>query len=358
MLPLPDEHNLVGFDYAGLQSRRCRFGNGALTTYAHDSAARLIEIAHDSPTEPRLKLQYLFDAVSNVRIRNDMSPSETVKEAFAYDSLYRLVNEGQHTSGFFDPAPLKPAAATVPPPDPIPHRQAVIDALIGTLTLPVTPTTYEYDLVGNREKEREGSEISYIPNVLDQYEEISDLTNGVTTTTHPRYDANGNLKDDEHRNYIYDSLNRLVQVSEGGVAIAEFFHDARGRRILELANGVATQLICNGNNLVSEYQDGDLLAQYVHNAGVDRPVQVAAEGSEHWYHTDLVGSVRLLTDQNGGESMIYQYTPFGKLRNDPGSAVYNPLRYTARRLDEVLDTYDFRARQYDPELGRFLQRGS
>jgi RHS repeat-associated protein len=351
----PDEHDLVAFDYAGLQRRRCRLGNGTLTSYAHDSAARVIEIAHASPTEPLLKVQYLFDPVSNVRIRNDTSPSETVKELFAYDSLYRLVNEGQHTAVLFDPTPLAPASTLVP--GPIPNRQADINTRIGSLTLPVNPTTYEYDLVGNREKERDGSEISYRPNDLDQYFEITDLANGVPTTTHPFYDANGNLKDDDHRKYIYDSLNRLVEVSEGGVALAKFFHDASGRRILELANGRAIQLICNGNNLIAEYQDENLLAQYVYDAGVDRPVQIAAEGSEHWYHLDLVGSVRMLTDQQGhvDESTSYQYAPFGKLLN-AGDGVFNPLRYSARRLDEVLGTYDYRARQYDPELGRFLQR--
>ncbi len=350
----PDVHDVVTrIEYAGLQRSRCRFGNGAVATYAHDGAARVIEIVHSSPIEPLLRIQYLFDSISNVRIRNDVDTSNTMREAFAYDSLYRLVNEGQHTDVLFDPTPLAPASTLVS--GPIPNRQADINLLIGPLTLPVDPITYEYDLVGNRERERDGSEINYVPNELDQYESL-EITNGVNTTTHPRYDANGNLKDDdEQRKYIYDSLNRLVQVSEGGVTV-EFFHDASGRRIMELVNGSATQLICDGDNLIAEYSDGSLLAQYVHNDGIDRPVQIVAEGNEHWYQTDLVGSVRLLTNQTGNEVVNYRYTPFGEMAATPAGGPYNPLGYTARRLDLTLGTYDYRARQYDPELGRFLQR--
>ncbi len=351
----PDVHDIVSkIDYTGFRRVRCHFGNGAGTTYAHDGAARVIEIAHTSPAGPFLKIQYLFDAVGNVRIRKDIKASGDIGEAFAYDSLYRLVNEDQKDIQTFDPIPLAPAPAVLSVP--IPNRQAELDVLIGSLALPPNPHTYDYDLVGNRDEEKDGNEIDYAVNELDQYTDIANLTTGVTTNL--KYDANGNLKNDGQQTYIYDSLNRLVRVEDttNNAPIAEFFHDARGRRILELVNGTATQLICDGDNLIAEYQNGDLRAQYVHDDGVDRPLQIVAEGSEHWYHCDLVGSVRLLTDRNGDESMSYQYAPFGKMSNDPGGDIYNPLKYTSRRLDEVLRTYDYRARQYDPQWGRFLQR--
>ena len=349
----PGVHDIVAdMEYAGLQKRRCLYGNGAITTYHHDGAARLIEIDHASSTGPLLRIQYLYDAVGNVRIRHDITPASNLGEAFAYDSLNRLADEGQATPHIFDPVTLAPSPTA--PPDPIPNGQAAIDTLIGSMSLPPEPHTYDYDLVGNRKRETDGSEIAYEANALDQYVKIDNLTAGVTAE--PEYDASGNLKDDDQRTYTYDSLNRLVKVSEGGIPIAEFFHDARGRRILESVDGNRTQLIHDGANLIAEYRNGPLFAQYVQGEGVDQPQQIAAEGSEHWYHTDLVGSVRLLTNQAGSGEAAYRYTPFGKLTLTPVDGPYNPLRYTARRLDERLDTYDYRARQYDPGLGRFMQR--
>jgi RHS repeat-associated protein len=48
------------------------------------------------------------------------------------------------------------------------------------------------------------------------------------------------------------------------------------------------------------------------------------------------------------------YSPFGKLEQSSGP--YNPLRFTGHRLDELIGSYDFRSRQYEPIAGRFMQR--
>lgn len=94
----------------------------------------------------------------------------------------------------------------------------------------------------------------------------------------------------------------------------------------------------------------------VFDDGIDRPLHIAAEVSEHWYHTDLVGSVRLLTDTNGDSPADYRYAAFGKVIDSVVPVIFNPWRYTGRRFDVELKTYDYRARQYDPKVGRFVQR--
>lgn len=348
----PDVYDIATMEYLGTQRGLCVFGNGARTSYAHDGAARLVEIAHISPTAPLLTLQYLFDAVGNMRFRNDIKPSGKIGEAFKYDSFYRLANEAAEDKDAFDTGPFTPAATL--PPDPIPNRQADINERIGLLTLPTGTQTFDYDLVGNRKTGQvaDGGVATYDVNDLDQYTERAE-TPGDSTTF--KYDHNGNLKDDGMGNYVYDSLNRLVKVIAPAGEV-RFFHDASGRRILELRNGEGTHLICDGSNLIAEYRAGKPFAQYVHDDGVDRPLQMAAEASEHWYHADLVGSVRLLTDRAGNGAAAYRYNPFGDLIKTSGNVPYNPLRYTARRFDADLVSYDFRARQYDPHLGRFLQR--
>lgn len=352
----PNNYDIARMEYAGRQRLRCSFFNGASTTYAHDRKARLIEIDHAGPAGPLLKIQYLFDAVGNARVRHDISPALTEREKFAYDSLYRLTNEGVEAQAPFAPANFAPASA--PLPAPIPNRQSDIDNEIGSLILPATPNTYDYDLVGNREMERNGKLLDYDANDLDQYKEITDQNTGTVTTF--QYDDNGNLKEDRQRHYYYDSLNRLVAVKDlaSDTLIAQFFHDARGRRVLEFQGGETTHLVHDGGNVIAEYQAaGGPFAHYVHDDGVDRPLQIAAEGAEYWYHADLVGSIRVLSNIIGTVIAEYRYAPFGAFivgTNDGGNL--NPWRYTARRLDELLGSYDYRARQYNPTSGRFLQR--
>jgi RHS repeat-associated protein len=351
-----DNWSIARMTYAGQQRDQCIFTSGAGTTYSHDGAGRVIEIAHRGPNTPLLAIQYLYDAANNVRVRNDLLPNVSRTERFAYDSHYRLAHEfTPDTTETFDLSTFRPAPNQLP--TPITDRQSAITTLIGSLELPQIPTTYDYDLVGNRDLERkaDGNNIDYEPNKLDQYISRDD--------TNYSHDTNGNLKleltEGQKRFSTYDSLNRLVQVStdEAGTdEIAGFWHDALGRRILEQVGGNVTQLICDGDDVVAEYRDGGLFAQYVFDDGIDRPLHIAAESQDHWYHADLVGSVRLLTSSEGDAVADYHYSPFGEMTVLVGTDIFNPWRYTARRFDVALETYDYRARQYEPQTGRFLQR--
>lgn len=354
-LETPDAHQIANFVYAGRQRISIEYGNGAGVKYAHDGAGRLIEIDHRAASIQALTLQYLFDGAGNLRVRQDVAPLGSTAQKFAYDSIYRLVSEVPEAAAPFNTEELAPANAV--PAESIPDRQEVINSLVGSLNMPTGPLTFTYDAVGNRELERatNGTGVQYTNNELDQC--ISRGTSNGEQNVFG-YDANGNLTTDGTRKYVYDSLSRLVRVEDvqtGGV-IASFIHDAGRRRVLERANESVTQLVYDGENVVSEYRNGELLAQYVHDTGVDRPLQIAAAGEEHWYHADLTRSVRLLTDRDGVQATAYKYTSFGQAVESVSAGPYNPMRFAGRRLDNGLGTYDYRARQYDPDLGRFLQR--
>ena len=345
----PDAHEIATFTYAGRQRAANLYGNGASVRYAHDGAGRVVEIAHESPAATMLSMQYLHDAAGNVRLRNDITPGAIAGERFGYDSFYRLTRaQPRDDLPAFDVAALAPA--TAPPPDPIPDRQSTIDGLIGNLQ-PAAPATWEYDLAGNRRRAREGGgTTAYAVNELDQYVAVAGSSFA--------YDRNGNLLRGEARERRYDSMKRLARVVElaNGDDVVEYLHDARGRRVLERQGAVTTQLVYDGSTLVAEYRNGDLFAQYVHDDGIDKPLQIAAEGAEHWYHPDLAGSTRILSDATGAQDAAFRYSPFGELVDGPAAGVFNPLLYIGRRFDPAIWAYDFRARAYDPRLGRFLQR--
>jgi len=61
-----------------------------------------------------------------------------------------------------------------------------------------------------------------------------------------------------------------------------------------------------------------------------------------------------LTDSTGNVVQTYVYDSFGNIVLQSG-ALENPFTYTGREFDSETGLYFYRARYYDPSLGRFLQ---
>jgi RHS repeat-associated protein len=73
----------------------------------------------------------------------------------------------------------------------------------------------------------------------------------------------------------------------------------------------------------------------------------------YYYISEMPGHVSGLLNSAGGLVNQYRYGPWGEAQYVQES-VPNPFRYTARQLDSETGLYHYRARYYDPELGRFI----
>ena len=134
----------------------------------------------------------------------------------------------------------------------------------------------------------------------------------------------------------YDPLGRLWQVS-GGAGTTRFVYD--------------------GDRLIAEYNGaGSLLRRYVHGPGVDEPV-VWYEGagvgaaSRRYLHADHQGSVVAIADAAGTVLGINRYDPYGV----PSAGNLGRFSYTGQTRIDELGLYYYKARIYNPWLGRFLQ---
>jgi RHS repeat-associated protein len=118
------------------------------------------------------------------------------------------------------------------------------------------------------------------------------------------------------------------------------------------------QGIYDGGNVIAEYDDnGDLASKYIHGARIDELVcmiNVADSNAVYYYHYDGLGSVVALSDSSGDSCQSYEYSAFGQVvAEDPNHP--NPYMFTGRRFDYETGLYYYRARYYNPYIGRFLQ---
>ncbi len=188
--------------------------------------------------------------------------------------------------------------------------------------------------------------VSYTPNSLNQYESVD----GVSFS----YDPNGNLTADSERTYNYDAFNRLIAVNATGTAL-DLDYDPDGRLTKTTLNGGVIQYLYDGDALVAEYDGtGQLLRRYVHGAGVDDPL-VWYEGNTtidaRYLLADERGSIMAETDGAGAVIASHQYGAFG----EPGDPSEARFRYTGQIILPGVDLYHYKARAYEPGLGRFLQ---
>lgn len=80
----------------------------------------------------------------------------------------------------------------------------------------------------------------------------------------------------------------------------------------------------------------------------------AASRRISYYHTDHLGSTTTVTNEQGQVVAHAEYTPYGATVTQTGTP--QPAhQFTGQRLDTDTGLYYYKARYYDPQLGRFIQ---
>ena len=97
--------------------------------------------------------------------------------------------------------------------------------------------------------------------------------------------------------------------------------------------------------------------KYISSNGTNLAKIVQEDGQQeqkYFYHVDLVGSIRAITDINGIVTASYEYEPFGLVVSGTGTDISN-IRFAGKKADSTGLSY-FGARYYDPNVGRFISR--
>ncbi|MGB8062751.1 MAG: RHS repeat-associated core domain-containing protein [Candidatus Sulfotelmatobacter sp.] len=170
------------------------------------------------------------------------------------------------------------------------------------------------------------------------------------------YDANGNtLSDSSGKQYSWDFNNRLTQAIVPNVGTTTFRYDPFGRRIQKSGALGTTNFLYDGANLLEEIDNsGNVLARYTQDRDIDSPLSEFRGSTTSYYQADeALGSVTSLSNSAGALASTYTYDSFGNLTASTGTLT-NPFRYTGREFDSETGLYFYRARYFDPAVGRFI----
>lgn len=184
---------------------------------------------------------------------------------------------------------------------------------------------------------------AYVANGLNQYTTVAG--SGLT------YDGRGNTTNDTTKTYAYDSSNKLTSASNG----ATLAYDPTGRLMSVTLGGTTTKFLYDGTRMIAEYNGSNtLLRRYVHGDGVDDPMvwyDSAGTTNKRNLFKDERGSV--VAADTGSAVTTIKYDEYGN-PSVTGSNVPR-FQYTGQAWLSEIGLYYYKARIYNPDLGRFMQ---
>jgi len=295
-----------------------QLGNGIATSRTYDNVRGMLTGMQSSLGANTLQdFSYDYDAIGNMLFLHDSIVG--YKESFEYDALGRVRK-------VFDLAGVQT------------HR-------------------YDYDAIGNITFKTGVGVYAYDPN----HPHAVQSAGGNTYS----YDANGNQTAGAGRAIGWTSFNKpaLITTANGS---SEFGYDAGHNRIWKRAptsagfettryvGKIFEQRELNGviKDIVHVYAGSSLIATIESAAGLT---------NTRYMHADHLGSVNLITDENGAVVERLRFDVFGA-PVDPHTGVAKAdfgtstttRGYTGHEMDASTGLINMNARLYDPVLGRFI----
>jgi len=164
-------------------------------------------------------------------------------------------------------------------------------------------------------------------------------------------DARGNITAIGSGSYGYSSENMLVTAPSS----ATLAYDPLLRLYEVVGGGTTTRYAYDGADMTAEYNSSSSLQRrFVHGPGVDEPI-VWYEGTgtsdRRWLHADERGSIVAISNDSGNVTSVNSYDEYGI----PAASNAGRFQYTGQAWIPEIVLYYYRARFYNPAVGRFMQ---
>lgn len=345
---------IVDYDYIGPGRVLERtYSNGVRLTYLDD--ARQQDVGYDGLRRVVLHrhlrqdnslvagFAYDYDRANN-KLSERWQHASSLGETYAYDSIYRLVRWEQMEA-------LDKGTEKTWQLDGVNNWASVTKALI-TIAGKGQPLTCTNQ-----------------PNNMNEYTIFSHHEDESRCLPTPQlHDDNGNLIDDGTNRYQYDFANRLRRVirKSDNAEIAIYRYDAHNRRNERIVMNT-TSFDARVRYLYDGWQEfeerrANSTQQYVYGVWIDEPLTLDKDinndgviDQTFFYQQDAKTHVAALTNATGGVVDRTTYDAYGQ-PSLTQAFTSNPYLFTGRRYDPEAGMLYYRARCYQPGVGRFIHR--
>jgi RHS repeat-associated protein len=198
---------------------------------------------------------------------------------------------------------------------------------------------------------------TYSGNRLKSMVDHGNLSQGFSYSGSPddyQYDSLGNLIADDYKgfNVSYNYLN-LPKLIDFGTDDIEYIYNASGWKLQKIVHETSTTTTDYVGNFV--YVNGEL--EYILTSE-GRVVPTGSSYNYEYHLKDHLGNTRVafnIQEDSVNLLQIADYYPFGTTSYLFESSVDNNYLYNGKEFqdDKGLDWFDFKARYYDPIIGRF-----
>lgn len=320
------------YDANGNKSK-VSYSNGVSTTYSYNLSNMITSLINkkDNNILSQYDYSYYLNGSDSCKIRTESGIIETT--SYEYDDLGRLVTETE------------------------------------TIGDNVNTMSYSYDRYSNRSQMIVTGEENYTTtydytsngNYTGLLQKETKVTGDVTQETTYTYDANGNQitkndPDEGLQTNTYDGINQLVEV-QNGENTASYTYNYDGLRNSKTVNGVITNQIWDGKQIVADVQETYHADVYIRGTGLIATFKFGTDVDSipTYYLQNAHGDVVNLVSDTGEKIKTYHYDAFGVEKNMVDEDT-NPFRYCGEYFDKETNTIYLRARYYDASIGRFISR--
>ncbi|MFC2141119.1 RHS repeat domain-containing protein, partial [Acidobacteriota bacterium] len=335
------DYSYIGRSYRVLSQQ---LGNGDVVSYLYDQGRRLTSEETKSKNSALInKYNYGYNKV-HMKKYEQRGHDSNKGDIFAYDAIYRLTG-----IKFNSPEPTNPASEQFEK-----QKTVTFDKLSNILSIAENIDEQTQTVTTDIPADSTYSK-------LNQYARFDQW--GLT------YDLNGNLTQKGTQHYIHDYRNRIVRAADGSSTV-NLKYDALGRRIKkEVSIGSqnkTTNFYYSGHQVIEVRDENDhMLRQYIYGNGIDEVIRVdkynGTASTPYYLHRNRIGSTTAVTDANGNivERVYYDIYGMPTFKDAAGnvikkSSIGNNILFQGREYDYELNLYYYRARYYDPIMGRFL----